>query len=47
LTPLYLGRVAAFLREVQVQPVARIPAAVEAIGRAFEIEKAALVTRWR
>lgn len=47
LTPLYLGRVAAFLRTTHGQSSARILAALEAIGRAFEIEKAALVARWR
>ena len=47
LTPLYLGRVAAFLRQTHGQPPARIAAALEAIGRAFEAEKTGLVTRWR
>ena len=47
LTPLYLGRVAAFLREAQAAPRARIPALLEGIGRAFEVEKAGLAARWR
>jgi hypothetical protein len=47
LTPLYLGRVAAFLREMHVEPRAGIPAALEAIGRAFEVEKTGLAARWR
>jgi hypothetical protein len=46
LTPLYLGRVAAFLLEVRAHPAA--PAAVlDAIDRAFEAEKDYLVARWR
>jgi len=47
LTPLYLGRVAAFLRETHVGTPARIPAVLEAVGRAFEVEKAGLAARWR
>ena len=47
LTPLYLGRVAAFLREAQAAPRDRIPALLEAVGRAFEVEKRGLVARWR
>jgi len=47
LTPLYLGRVAAFLREAQVAPLARIPALVDEVGRAFDVEKAGLAARWR
>jgi glucosylglycerate synthase len=47
LTPLYLGRVASFLRETQAAPGARIPALLEAVGRAFEVEKAGLAARWR
>ncbi len=47
LTPLYLGRVAAFLRETRGGPPQRIPAVLEAVGRAFEVEKAGLAARWR
>ncbi len=47
LTPLYLGRVAAFLRAAQAQPRARLAVLVEDVGRAFEVEKAGLVARWR
>jgi hypothetical protein len=47
LTPLYLGRVAAFLRETRGQPPERIPTVLEAVGRAFEVEKAGLAARWR
>ena len=47
LTPLYLGRVAAFLRDMHGQSPARIPVALEAVGRAFEVEKTGLVARWR
>lgn len=47
LTPLYLGRVAAFLRETHATGIAGAPAVLEAIGRAFEAEKAGLAARWR
>jgi hypothetical protein len=47
LTPLYLGRVAAFLHEAQVQPRARLAALVEDVGRAFEVAKTGLTARWR
>ena len=47
LTPLYLGRVAAFLREVQTAPPHRLPEMLEVIGRAFESEMKFLRTRWR
>jgi hypothetical protein len=47
LTPLYLGRVAAFLREAQAAPHSRMAALLEDVGRAFEVEKAGLVARWR
>ncbi len=47
LTPLYLGRVAAFLRDMRGRPPSRIPVALDIIGRAFEAEKSALVARWR
>jgi hypothetical protein len=47
LTPLYLGRVAAFLGEAQAAPPSRISEALERIGRAFEAEKESLTARWR
>ncbi len=47
LTPLYLGRVAAFIVEARVTPLARIPESFDKIGRAFEAEKEHLVARWR
>lgn len=47
LTPLYLGRAAAFLRETQTASSARIPALLDAVGRAFEVEKAGFAARWR
>lgn len=47
LTPLYLGRVAAFLLEVEAGTPARVPAIVERLGRAFEAEKETLSVRWR
>jgi hypothetical protein len=47
LTPLYLGRVAAFLREAQAQPRAGLAALVEDVGRAFEVAKTGLTARWR
>jgi hypothetical protein len=47
LTPLYLGRVAAFLLEAQAAPAARLPVILETIDRAFEEEKDRLRARWR
>ncbi len=47
LTPLYLGRVAAFLQEAQRTPPERLPGLLEAIDRAFEAEKEWLQARWR
>lgn len=45
LTPLYLGRVAAFLLEAT--PPGLAPDVIETIGQAFEAEKESLVARWR
>jgi hypothetical protein len=47
LTPLYLGRVAAFVLETQGGSPARAADALERVGLAFEAEKAALSARWR
>jgi hypothetical protein len=47
LTPLYLGRVAAFLRETQGAAPQGIATVLDAVGGAFEAEKAGLVARWR
>jgi hypothetical protein len=47
LTPLYLGRVAAFLRESAAWPAARLPELLESVDRAFEAERDYLVARWR
>lgn len=47
LTPLYLGRVAAFLLEAQAEPPARLAAILEGIGEAFESQKQDLAARWR
>lgn len=47
LTPLYLGRVAAFLGEGRQVGPNRLPNVLEAIGRAFEAEKEFLRARWR
>jgi hypothetical protein len=47
LTPLYLGRVAAFLLETQAGPPARIEHVLETVGLAFGAERAFLVDRWR
>ncbi|HSD50596.1 MAG TPA: glycosyltransferase [Candidatus Methylomirabilis sp.] len=47
LTPLYLGRVAAFLLEAQTAPASRLPVILENIDRAFEEEKERLRARWR
>jgi hypothetical protein len=47
MTPLYLGRVAAFLLEARESPPSRLPHVLDAIGRAFEEEKDFLRARWR
>jgi len=47
LTPLYLGRTAAFLLEAQAAPPERMAELPEQIGRAFEAEKDVLRARWR
>ncbi len=47
LTPLYLGRVAAFLREAHAASPSLFPDLLEDIGRAFEREKEFLRARWR
>lgn len=47
LTPLYLGRVAAFLREAQGRGPAALLELLDSIGRTFEAEKPSLVSRWR
>ena len=47
LTPLYLGRVAAFLGEARARTPARLGEVLERVGEAFEAEKPHLVDRWR
>ena len=47
LTPLYLGRVAAFLREAWVSSPAGLDGIFDRIGAAFEGEKEYLAARWR
>jgi glycosyltransferase involved in cell wall biosynthesis len=47
LTPLYLGRVAAFVLETQRGNPSRADDALERVRLAFEAEKAALSARWR
>ena len=47
LTPLYLGRVAAFIVHARETPLERVPQLFETIDRAFEQEKERLVARWR
>jgi len=47
LTPLYLGRVAAFVLETQASSPPGAIDAVERVGLAFETEKATLSARWR
>jgi hypothetical protein len=47
LTPLYLGRVAAFLREAWASSPAGLPDILDRIGRAFEAEQEHLAARWR
>jgi hypothetical protein len=47
LTPLYLGRVAAFLRDAWASPQAGLAGILDRIGRAFEAEQEHLAARWR
>jgi hypothetical protein len=47
LTPLYLGRVAAFVLETQAGPPSRVADVLERVGLAFETEKPSLSARWR
>ena len=47
LTPLYLGRVAAFLREVHAVAPGRVPTLLDILARAFEAETESLAARWR
>jgi glucosylglycerate synthase len=47
LTPLYLGRVAAFLREARRASANGTAGLLDQIGRAFEAEKEDLAARWR
>ena len=47
LTPLYLGRVAAFVLETQGGAPSRAVEALERVCLAFEAEKADLSARWR
>jgi hypothetical protein len=47
LTPLYLGRVAAFLLETRDRSPAEIEQTLEEIAGAFEAEKPTLIARWR
>ena len=47
LTPLYLGRVAAFLAEAQDATPSRFADLLDNIGQAFEEEKGWLRARWR
>jgi hypothetical protein len=47
LTPLYLGRVAAFVLETRVSFPSGAVDALERVGLAFEAEKATLSARWR
>jgi hypothetical protein len=47
LTPLYLGRAAAFLRDTRGASPVAVARAFEILGQAFESEKERLVTLWR
>ena len=47
LTPLYLGRVAAFLLDARGRPADQLEGLVESTALAFEAEKPGLVARWR
>jgi hypothetical protein len=47
LTPLYLGRVAAFLQEARGVAPTRLPKLLDALADAFTAERARLADRWR
>lgn len=47
LTPLYLGWLASFLREIRNVPAAGVEARLERVGAAFETEKPYLISGWR
>jgi glucosylglycerate synthase len=47
LTPLYLGRVAAFLREAWASSPRDLAAILDRIGETFEAEQEHLAARWR
>jgi glucosylglycerate synthase len=47
MTPLYLGWVASFVREVRELEPAAVEARVERLCRAFEVSKPYLISRWR
>jgi hypothetical protein len=47
LAPLYLGRVAALVRQTRAQPASAVVEAMERLGRVFEEEKPYLTDRWR
>jgi glucosylglycerate synthase len=47
LTPLYLGRVAAFIVQARQTPLERMSGIFDTIDRAFEDEREHLVARWR
>lgn len=47
LTPLYLGWVASYAREVEVAPMAAVEQRLERLALAYEASKPYLVSRWR
>ena len=47
LTPLYLGRVAAFLQEARGASPSQLQALLDGVGDAFEVERERLTARWR
>ena len=47
LTPLYLGRVAAFLVQAEGRTAEQVAGLIESTAQAFEAEKSNLVARWR
>ena len=47
LAPLYLGRVAALVRQTRARPPAAVVEAMEQLGRVFEEEKPYLTDRWQ
>jgi hypothetical protein len=47
ITPLYLGWIASYAQEMQTAGIAEIDSRLERLSKAYEDDKAYLVSRWR